>query len=350
MRGIHTSLTLRPNPNMQAARGSGVDRQDVDGLRHMLSAIATGRSNRHFRIHPRQGKIIQKSNMSNVAAAEMAWSRGEAHTSAEAVQYMQMLDVRGGERAYALGHQAWPNYGEAIRDRKWCIARLAMMHLKAAGIRQAVILGAGLDALSLEIAARAGRPVVSYEVDASTMPYKRRVLEDVKGPAAGRVRCVTANMATTSPGRIASALAREGWDEYRPSLVVAEGISYYLPKSKLQSLLAYFRTRDGSGRIILEYLRNAASISPDRAPIPEAVLGWCGEMMGATRLSRYSDAQALDFAAGGTGRGGRAAAAAAAAAGMRTVGPTEMERGRTGGNALFPGEDSGWLAVCHGPI
>ena len=108
-------------------------------------------------------------------------------------------------------------------------------------------------------------------------------------------------MATVSPSRIDSALAREGWDYERPSLVVVEGVSYYVPKAKMASLLEYFCTRDGSGRLILEYARNARSISDDRAAIPEMALGMCGEMCGADRLSRHSDVQALDFAAGETG-------------------------------------------------
>ena len=327
-----------------------MDPNIVEQLRHMQRAIATGSSNRHYRIHPRIGRAIQKSNMGNLAAACAIWSRGEAHTSAEARRYMSMLDVGGGARIVEAGEQVWPHYGEAVRDRKWCIARLALLHLQSTGIRQVVILGAGLDALSLEIAARTKCSVVSYEVDGSTMPYKRRVLEAMESPAAECVRCVTANLVTAGPGRICSALAREGWEYDRPSLVVAEGISYYVPKSNMAKLLAYLRTRDGSGRVIFEYARDAGSIFYDRAPIPEAVLGMCGTMIGANRLSRYSDAQALDFVAGGTGRGGKAGVEAAIRAGFETVDPVQMEKGRTGSNALFPGEDSGWFSVCHGPM
>ena len=119
-----------------------------------------------------------------------------------------------------------------MRDRKWSIVGIAMRHLKETVIRQVVVLGAGFDSLSVEIAARTGNSVASYEVDASTMPYKRRVLESAGSQAAQTVRCVTANMATTSPGRIDSALAREGWDYERPSLVVGRGRVVLCPKVK----------------------------------------------------------------------------------------------------------------------
>ena len=330
--------------------GRPVDPDQIEYLRHMQRAIATGRSNRHFRLQPRQGREIQKGNMGKVAAACAIWSRGEAHVSAEARQYLSMLDVGNGSGIVQGAEQVWPAYGEAVRDRKLCVGAMALRHLANSGIRQVVILGAGLDALSVEIAARTGNSVVSYEVDASTMPYKRRVLEASGSRAAQHVRCITANLVTAGPGRIASALAREGWDYDRPSLVVAEGISYYVPKQKLANLLGYFRTRDGSGRLVQEYVRDAGSIFYDRAPIPERILGMCGSLFGVDRLSRFSDAQALDFAAGGTGRGGRAGVKAALKAGLRTVGPVEMEKANTGSNALFPGDDSGWFAVCHGPI
>ena len=327
-----------------------MDPDQIEYLRHMQRAIATGRSNRHFRLHPRQGREIQKGNMGKVAAACAIWSRGEAHGSAEARQYLSMLDVGNGAGIVRGAERVWPAYGEAVRDRKLCVGSIALQHLIKSGIRQVVILGAGLDALSVEIAAQTGNSVVSYEVDASTMPYKRRVLEAAGSRAAQHVRCITANLATAGPGRIASALAREGWDYDRPSLVVAEGISYFIPKQKLAKLLEYFRTRDGSGRIVFEYVRDAGSIFYDRAPIPEEILGMCGSLFGVDRLSRFSDSQALDFVAGGTGRGGKAGVNAALNTGLRTIGPGGMEKARTGSNALFPADDSGWFAVCHGPI
>ena len=328
-----------------------MDDDAVDYLRHMQMALATGRSNRHFRLNKTHGRAIRKSNMEDGAMADTVWSLGDIHTSAAAQAYFGMLDARRAGSIIDRFEDLWPDYGEAVRNRKRCILDLAMRHLGRGGIRQAVILGAGFDALSLEIAARSGGAVASYEVDAAAMPYKRQVLYKMEGVAeADAVRCITADLSTTTPRRLGTALAKEGWDYDRPSLVVAEGITQYLPKSKLAALLSSFRTEDGSSRIIMEYIRDEASIDPGRAGVPEQLLGWHGVMIGVDRLSRYSDAQALDFAAGGTGRGGRAGVDAAAAAGMRIAGPARMEKARTGDNAFFPNDRSGWFAVCHGPI
>lgn len=328
-----------------------MDASDVNYFLHMKMALATGRSNRHFRLGKSHGRAIRKSNMGDGAMADTVWSLGEIHTGGAAQEYMGMLDVRGAANVIDPFEDAWPDYGEAVRNRKRCIVELAMHHIGRAGIGQAVMLGAGYDALSLEIASRSGRAFASYEVDAAAMPYKRDVLYKVGDrAAAGSVRCITADLAALTPRRLGTALAREGWDYDRPTLVVAEGITQYLPKSKLAALLSLFRTPDGSSRIIMEYIRDEASIDPGRAGIPERLLGWHGAMIGVDRLSRYSDAQALDFAAGGTGRGGKAGVEAARAAGMGIVGPARMEKARTRGNAYFPNDRSGWFAVCHGPV
>lgn len=328
-----------------------MDADMVNHLLHMQAALATGRSNRHFRLNKRHGLAIRKSNMEDGAMADTVWSLGEIHTCGAAQEYFGMIDARRAGKVIDRFEGAWPDYGEAVRNRKRCILDLAMRHVGRAGIRQAVILGAGFDALSLEIAARSRRAVSSYEVDAAAMPYKRQVMYDVDGGAApDYLRCITADLSAITPRRLGTALTKEGWDCDRPSLVVAEGITQYLPKSKLAALLSLFRTPNGSSRIIMEYIRDKASIDPGRAGVPEQLLGWHGVMIGVDRLSRYSDAQALDFAAGGTGRGGRAGVDAAAAAGMRIAGPAHMEKARTGDNAFFPDDRSGWFAVCHGPI
>lgn len=340
-----------PNADIPPCAGRRVDADDVNYLRHMQMALASGRSNRHFRINKSHGRVIRKSNMSDGAMADTVWSLGEIHTSAAAQEYMSMLDAKRAATVIDAFEDAWPDYGEAVRNRKRCIVEVAMHYVGRAGIGQAVILGAGYDALSLEIASRSGRAFASYEVDAAAMPYKRDVLYRVGDrSAAGSVRCITADLAALTPRRLGTALSKEGWDYDRPSLVVAEGITQYLPKSKLAALLSLFRTPDRSSRIIMEYIRDEASIDPGRAGIPELLLGWHGTMIGVDRLSRYSDAQALDFAAGGTGRGGRAGVKAAGAAGMGIIGPALMEKARTGDNAYFPSDRSGWFAVCHGPI
>lgn len=277
----------------------------------------------------------------------MAWSRGEALASGDAARYMELLGAGGGggrgARIAARCERVWPHYGEVVRNRKSCVRRLAMRSLRGGRIGQAVILGAGLDPLSVEIAARTGYAAVSYEIDAAPARRKRRMIEEASAAAAGCVRHVTADLERSSPRSIASALERRGWRADMPSLVVAEGVSYYLRKATLRGLLGPFRTGGGTGRIVLEYLRDAASVAPEGARIAGAVFGIFAEGTGVGRLSRYSDAEAAGLVAGGAaGRGGAGAIA--------TVGPAEMERMRTRRNRLFKDDSDGWIAICHGRL
>lgn len=237
--------------------------------------------------------------------------------------------------------QVWPHYGEVVRNRKACIKRLAMRRLRGGRTRQVVILGAGLDPLSVEIAALTGYSAVSYEVDATDARRKRRLIEEASAAAAGCVRHVTADLEAAGPSRIVSALERRGWREDMPTLVVAEGVSYYLRKPTLRGLLGPFRASGGGGHAILEYLRDSASIAPERARMASAVFGIFAEGTGVGRLSRYTDAEAAGLVAG---------TPAGRAAGIATVGPSEMERMRTRRSRLFPDDASGWIAVCHGRL
>ena len=258
---------------------------------------------------------------------------------------------RGGGRIAAMCERVWPHYGEVVRNRKACIKRLAMRRLRGGRTRQVVILGAGLDPLSVEIAALTGYSAVSYEVDATGARRKRRLIEEASAAAAGCVRHVTADLEAAGPRRIASALERRGWRGDMPTLVVAEGVSYYLRKPTLRGLFGPFRDSGGGGHAILEYLRDSDSIAPERARIASAVFGIFAEGTGAGRLSRYTDAEAAGLVAGApAGRSWRGAGGGARAAGIATVGPAEMERARTRRNWLFPDDASGWIAVCHGRL
>lgn len=279
--------------------------------------------------------------MARGSMAVMIWARGEATPSAGARRYVGAINTDGGRGMVERCEGIWPHYGEVIRNRKHHIAWLAMRYLRGGRIGQAVILGAGLDPLSVEIAARTGCAVVSYEIDRNAARLKARMVAEASPGAAGCIRHVRADL-SRGPEQVAGALAGRGWRADMPSLVVAEGISYYLPKRALRGLLGLFRTRDRSGRIILEYLRDAGSISAGRAGIPDAVFGEFVRGAGIGGLARYSDAQAAGLVAGGAGR--------VRGSGLRTAGPRAMERRRTSGNRLFADDRSGWIAVCHGPI
>ena len=286
----------------------------------------------------------------------MIWSRGGPRAGGDAGRYLELLGAGGrggggdGERIVARCERVWPHYGEVVRNRKSCIRRLAMRTLRGGSIRQVVVLGAGLDPLSVEIAERTGYSAVSYEIDATPARRKHRLIEEASPAAAECVRHVTADL-ESGPRRVIPALMRRGWRPDEPTLVVAEGVSYYLRKETLRSLLGPFRADACLGRIILEYLRDAASISPERARIADAVFGIFTEGTGIGRLSRYSDAEAARIVAGEPwSRDGEAGAPLPPGIGIYTVGPAKMERMRMRRNRLFPDDASGWIAVCHGRL
>jgi methyltransferase (TIGR00027 family) len=102
-----------------------------------------------------------------------------------------------------------------------------------AGIRQVVILAAGLDTRALRLEWPAGMTV--YEVDAPlVLSFKEQVLRD----GGARPRSARRLVATDLRGDWPTALRGAGFDPARPTGWLAEGLLMYLPDRDKASLLA----------------------------------------------------------------------------------------------------------------
>jgi methyltransferase (TIGR00027 family) len=94
----------------------------------------------------------------------------------------------------------------------------------AAGVRQAVILAAGLDTRAYRLQWPSG--TVVYEVDQSqVIEFKTRTLADLGATPAADRKAVAVDLRNDWPG----ALRDNGFDSRRPTAWIAEGLLGYLP-------------------------------------------------------------------------------------------------------------------------
>jgi methyltransferase (TIGR00027 family) len=94
----------------------------------------------------------------------------------------------------------------------------------AAGVRQAVILAAGLDTRAYRLQWPSG--TVVYEVDQSqVIEFKTRTLADLGATPAADRKAVAVDLRDDWPG----ALRDNGFDSQRPTAWIAEGLLGYLP-------------------------------------------------------------------------------------------------------------------------
>jgi methyltransferase (TIGR00027 family) len=166
-----------------------------------------------------------------------------------------------GEDADAAVAEARAN--PALRDLRLYVAMRSRFAEDAArraiarGVRQIVVLGAGLDTFAYRV-----EPVESLrvtEVDhPSTQAEKRRRLAAAAIAAPSHVVYAGCDFESES---LAGALAASGFDAGRPSFFLWLGVVPYLTEPAIFSTLAFIGKLPGGGEVVFDYSNPAASIA-----------------------------------------------------------------------------------------
>ncbi|OBB90377.1 class I SAM-dependent methyltransferase [Mycobacterium sp. 852002-30065_SCH5024008] len=131
----------------------------------------------------------------------------------------------------------------------------------SAGIRQAVILAAGLDARAYRLAWTAG--TVVYEVDQpEVIAFKSETLARIGAEPTAERRTVGIDLREDWP----TALRGNGFDPTAPTAWIAEGLLPYLPPQAQDRLLDSITTLSASGsRLATENITNMGVFTDERA-------------------------------------------------------------------------------------
>lgn len=96
------------------------------------------------------------------------------------------------------------------------------------------------------------------------------------------------------PEAVVEALRRHGWNPERRTFIVVEGLSYYLARPALWNVLRQFRTRDRHNTVVLNCIKRAESIAPDRQRITAKCFHVIADAVGSRRrITRYDRADIL---------------------------------------------------------
>ena len=129
----------------------------------------------------------------------------------------------------------------------------------ARGVRQIVVLGAGLDTFAYRVAPAEGLRV--FEVDhPATQAEKRRRLAAAGIAAPAHVVYVGCDFESES---LAGALAASGFDAGRPSFFLWLGVVPYLTEPAIFATLAFIGELSGGGEVVFDYANPADSIADD---------------------------------------------------------------------------------------
>lgn len=123
----------------------------------------------------------------------------------------------------------------------------------AAGIRQAVILAAGLDTRAYRLAWAPG--TVVYEIDQpKVVEFKTQVLDDLGASPTAERRAVAIDLRDDWP----AALRDNGFDAAQPTVWIAEGLLIYLPPDAQDRLLDNVTALSAAGsRLATEHMDTA---------------------------------------------------------------------------------------------
>ena len=275
----------------------------------------------------------QAAALSDTSALVLLWAQGTVHTSSDSRAYLNMLDLGSGGALLSRCNAVWPHYDQVIKNRKKCVLDLALQHMRQGRTSQVAIFGAGLDALSVELASTTRRRDLRiYDVDAANMGLKDRLIGESTSDAVRRsVRCVEAEL--SDPRAVARSLQESGWDGLKPSILIFEGISYYLSRENLFELIGLFASgRTHQNVAILEYILRQDRISRHRRHIPNRVFDAIMDQRNA-QITRYAKDEITLCA---ENVGGKI---------VKNYNQKEMEKSRCGGNRHFKTDCSGWINV-----
>ena len=196
------------------------------------------------------------------------------------------------------------------------------------GLNQIIIFGAGLSALSIEWKSQYPDMAV-FDIDIDNMKLKRELVSQIKNERIQEIEFITADLENSS--EVEEALIKSGFKIENPSLVIMEGISYYLSKNVLLNLINLFGKLGTGSRLVMDYLIPAKNIADDRRYIPERIFNLVKEDCNLSEIHRYDS---KDF---------------------ESIFNTkillkwtmmEIEKRRKGENILFPTSESGWIEIC----
>lgn len=264
-------------------------------------------------------------DLSSTSALVLLWAGQESYKSRLAKDYFNLLDLEPGKVLYEQCNEICPYYDEVIKNRKLSVTDLINKCLTGNNnIVQMVIAGAGLDPLGIEVTEL--YPMIKvFELDVENMDIKSILYSKLKGNSKTAISVIKTNLQNAS--EVYESLIEHGWDSSEGTLLILEGISYYLPTASLQNLIKVINPM----RTVFEFLKLNYEINKEHGRIAHSVFELISDACGGLEIIRYSNSKIENLF------------------GLPVItrhSMNNLERLRTGSNKYFPSDESGWIEIC----
>jgi Leucine carboxyl methyltransferase len=264
--------------------------------------------------------------LASTSALVLLWAQQECYQSKSAKHYLSQLDLEEGKSLYNWCREVCPYYDEVIKNRKFGVFNLVKKYFSdQTKNQQLVIAAAGLDALGIEVVELYPHSQV-FELDKENMDIKSRLTIVPENKTKRSITFIQANLLDFS--EVYKNLIERGWDPQKPTLLVFEGISYYL---SLESIQKFFHVLNPDF-IVFEFLKQKKEIAADRVDIPEKIFGKISSTCGLPFIGRFSYEQLEKLFDPLSVKD--------------KYSMNRLEKMRTRSNKFFPTDYSGWIEVC----
>ncbi|MFZ1021810.1 MAG: class I SAM-dependent methyltransferase [Halobacteriota archaeon] len=279
-----------------------------------------------------------KMRLDHTAALVTSWA-APLYAEGPTAAFVGQLDLSQGQELLARCDGICPWYGEVIRDRKHFLSHFIQKELATRAEQcQVVIPAAGVSPLAFELLlSQRDRVKKVIEVDIAGTAEKHRLYSTVAPHLADRIACVTADI--TTAGFSAGMLETEGgYQPDVPTIVLFEGISYYITEAQLRRAIAVFRSAQQQNLIVLEHLVPCALVNEARRSIPSGIFRTIGTYVGLSNIRCYSPAHV------------EALFQSVRCSEVQHYSSTDMERVRKGKPQRFVEDGDGWIGCAVGAI
>lgn len=206
-------------------------------------------------------------SLSEISATDILCVADSVYTSEEVKKYLEQLDASSGERLFKICSDIYAGYPETIRDRKFGVLSLVDDVLNSSDITQVVIAGCGIDPLSIEIKSK--YPAVNiFDLDIHDLSMKKNVVQSLGVDSLNDIKFVNTDISNADLTK--QQLLKSGWNPKGHTLLIVEGVSYFLGINSIRRLINVFEAA-GLSRIIMEYLLPEESIDEQIRFIPEKI-------------------------------------------------------------------------------
>jgi O-methyltransferase involved in polyketide biosynthesis len=222
--------------------------------------------------------------ISATAALVLNWTSSNVWQSPLAQAYLQGLDLSEGQSLLSrFNQQEHYMHLQAVSNRKYFVRQKAIAFIDDCNRQQVqpqiIILAAGIAPLSIELAAYAPHAAI-FDVDKYLMDAKL----DYFGAKVPQVRFITADV--TDMDALQQQLSTAGWNAQAATLIVMEGIVYYIPTAALKSILEFFASSKAS--LVADYALEPTSVHIDNRIYVKAVFEKISDAVGLSDIYFYT--------------------------------------------------------------